>query len=52
MKLLAYAKLNEMSKAGAASHAIKCFIDNLPPDQKIRVINAAKEIKLRSKNTY
>jgi len=47
----AYAALNEMSKSAAGAEAIKQLIDNLPPDQKMKVINAAKQIN-GSKNSY
>jgi len=47
----AYAKVNEISDSAAASEAIKCFIDSLPPDQKIKVINASKQIN-ESTNSY
>jgi len=50
----AYVKVNEESRSKAAAHAIKCLIDNLPPDKKMQVINAAKELNVKnpSKNSY
>lgn len=53
-QLKAYAKINEMSKSEALEQGIRCLIESLPPDQKLRVINAAKEIMKPppSKNTY
>jgi hypothetical protein len=40
----AYATINEMSKSEAGAIAVKTFIDNLPHDVKIRVVNTAKEM--------
>lgn len=50
----AYVRVNEDTASKAAAHAIKCLIDNLPPDQKIKVQNAAKHLngKTLSKNHY
>ena len=50
----AYVQVNEETESKAAAHAIKCLIDNLPADQKIKVLNAAKVLngKRKSKNSY
>ena len=47
----AYVQVNEMNKSEAASLAIKCMIDALPQEQKLKVINASKQIN-GSKNSY
>lgn len=45
----AYAEINEMSKSEVVALAIKNWVDNLPPSDKMKVENAAKKY---SKNSY
>jgi hypothetical protein len=43
---IAYANLNEMKKSEAAAHMIRCFFDQMPEGEKIRIVNCRREINL------
>lgn len=55
-QLRAYADLNDVSDSAVVTQALKGFFEKLSPEQKIKIVNATKQIKTQgktvSKNSY
>lgn len=41
----AYAEANEMKESEAAAHMIRCFFDQMPEAEKIRIVRCAGSIR-------